>query len=281
MTTMSGKRCVVTGGNVGIGKETVRGLARAGAEVILACRDTAKGEAARSEVVASVPGAKVEVVRLDLADTGSIKAFATEVREMAPQLDVLVNNAGVWTRTRNTTRDGFESTFGVNHLGHFLLTHELRGLLEKSPAGRVITVSSALHYRGKMAWDDLMAERSYDGPRAYNQSKLANVLFTAALARHLTGTHITANCLHPGVVATELAREYPKMVMKIVNLFMLTPAQGAETSLFLATSPTVATVTGKYFEKSREKKPAALALDLTAQDRLWSLSEKLLGLPSS
>jgi NAD(P)-dependent dehydrogenase (short-subunit alcohol dehydrogenase family) len=278
MTTMRGKRCVVTGGNVGIGKETVRGLVQAGAEVILACRDTAKGEAARSEVIASVPGARVDVVRLDLADTGSIRAFATEVKEMGPQLDVLVNNAGVWTRTRGTTRDGFESTFGVNHLGHFLLTHELRGLLEKSPAGRVVTVSSALHYRGKMAWDDLMAEHSFDGPRAYNQSKLANVLFTNALARRLAGTRITANSLHPGVVATELAREYPKFVMKIANLFMLTPAQGAATSLFLATSPEVATVSGKYFEKSREKKPSDLALDQASQDRLWSLSEKLLGI---
>jgi NAD(P)-dependent dehydrogenase (short-subunit alcohol dehydrogenase family) len=263
---------IVTGGNTGIGKATARGLVRAGATVVIACRDVKKGEAAKAEIGEG----RVHVMPLDLADTRSIRAFAASFRDRFDGIDVLINNAGMWTRERTTTKDGFESTFGVNHLGPFLLTHLLKDLLR----GRVINVSSDLHYRGKMEWDDLQYEqRRFKGPQAYAQSKLANVLFTFALADRLPG--ITVNALHPGVVATELAREYPQLLMKIASLFLLTPEEGARTSLFLATSPDVATVTGRYFEKSRQKTPARAARSKEDQERLWSLSERLLGIQAS
>ncbi|MFO0603537.1 MAG: SDR family oxidoreductase [Polyangiales bacterium] len=274
---MKGKVCIVTGSNTGIGKETARGLAAKGATVVMACRDVAKAEAARAEVAASTGRDDVAVMPLDLASLASVRAFAAAFRERYPRLDVLVNNAGVWTTARSTTRDGFETTFGVNHVGTFLLTHELLPLLKASAPARVVVLSSTLHFRGKMQWDDLQSERGgFSGPRAYNQSKLANVLFANALARRLEGTGVVVNSVHPGVVATELVRDYPKLLVKIFQLFLLTPAQGAACSLFVAADPSVEKVTGKYFEKSREVTAAAAARDVAAQDRLWELTESLI-----
>ena len=275
---MQGKVCIVTGGNTGIGKETARGLAQRGATVVLACRDVEKATAARDDIAKSTGRSDVEVEALDLGSAASIRAFAARFKEKHARLDVLVNNAGVWATSRGTTSDGFESTFGVNHLGTFLLTQELLPLLKSSAPSRIIVLSSALHYRGKMVWDDLQYERrSYSGTSAYNQSKLANVLFTIALAKRLEGTKVTVNAVHPGVVATELSRNFPRLLMKIANLFMLTPEQGAACSLHVATAPELSGVTGQYFEKSRIKAPAKAALDEAAQERLWELSESLLG----
>jgi NAD(P)-dependent dehydrogenase (short-subunit alcohol dehydrogenase family) len=269
MDTMTGKLCLVTGGNTGIGKATVRGLARLGATVLLASRDRARGEAARAEI-----GGAVEVLDLDLASLASVRRAAAEVRARG-RLDVLVCNAGVWTRRRSTTRDGFELTFGVNHLGHFLLVQELVDLLRASAPSRVVVVSSNEHYRGEMVWGDLMFERrAYRGPTAYRQSKLANLLFTAALARRLEGSGVIANALHPGVVTTELAREYPRAIMKLVDLFLVSPEEGARTSLHLASAPVA--VSGRYFVRCREKRPSARALDQADQERLWRLSEQLI-----
>jgi NAD(P)-dependent dehydrogenase (short-subunit alcohol dehydrogenase family) len=214
---------------------------------------------------------------LDLGSLASVRAFAAAFRERYPRLDVLVNNAGLWTTSRSTTKDGFETTFGVNHVGTFLLTHELLPLLKAGAPARVVVLSSKLHFQGKMQWDDLQSERgSFSGPRAYNQSKLANVLFANALARRLEGTGVVVNSVHPGVVATELARDYPKFLVKIFHLFLLTPAQGAACSLFVATDPSTEKVTGKYFEKSREVTAAAAARDVAAQDRLWELTEAMI-----
>ena len=278
MKTHAGKVSIVTGANTGIGKETARGLAAAGGTVVLAVRDSAKGEAARADIVSTTKNEDVVVMELDLAKKSSIRAFARAFEAKYDRLDVLVNNAGVWTRSLQKTEDGFETIFGVNHLGTFLLTRELQPLLERSAPARIVVVSSGLHYRGKMEWDDLQFERrSFGGTTAYNQSKLANVLFTKALARRLLGTGVTVNALHPGVVATELTRELPSFVKKIAGLFMLTPADGAKTSLHVALSNDVASTTGAYFDKSREKKAAPAALDEAAQERLW-LSEELLGL---
>ena len=275
---MQGKVCIVTGGNTGIGKETARGLAQRGATVVLACRDVVKAGAARDDIARSTGLRNVEVEALDLGSTASIRAFAERFKAKHARLDVLVNNAGVWTTSRGATSDGFESTFGVNHLGTFLLTQELLPLLKSSAPSRVVVLSSALHYRGKMGWDDLQYERrKYSGPAAYSQSKLANVLFTIALARRLEGTKVTVNAVHPGVVATELARDFPRLLMKIANLFMLTPEQGAACSLHVATAPELSGVTGQYFEKSRIKAAAKASLDEAAQERLWELSERLLG----
>ncbi len=275
---MNGKIAIVTGSNTGIGKETARGLAQRGATVVLACRDAAKAEAARDDIARTTGRADVTAIPLDLASAASIRAFAERFRAEHARLDVLVNNAGVWPSARVTTAEGFESTFGVNHLGTFLLTRELLPVLRKSAPARVVVLSSALHYRGAMVWDDLQFERrKFSGSTAYNQSKLANVLFTKALARRLDGAGVTVNAVHPGVVATELSREFPRWLVKIASLFMLAPAEGAACSLFVATAPELAKVTGEYFEKSRAKKAAAAARDEAAQEKLWTLSEELLG----
>jgi NAD(P)-dependent dehydrogenase (short-subunit alcohol dehydrogenase family) len=278
-TNLEGKVCVVTGSNTGIGKETARGLLARGATVVLACRDIAKAEAASAELSASAKG-RVRAMPMDLASFASIRSFASAFRAEHKQLDILVNNAGVWTTERTTTKQGFETTFGVNHLGTFLLTQELLPLVHTAPAGRIVVLSSALHYRGNLVWEDLHFEkRKYNGPVAYNQSKLANVLFTNALARRLSetpGNRVTVNAVHPGVVATELARDYPPFLIKIFHLFLLSPAEGAACSLHVATSPDVAGVSGAYFEKSKAKKASDKALDVDAQERLWTLTEKLI-----
>lgn len=273
---MNGKVCIVTGGNTGIGKETARGLAQRGAKVVLACRDTARGEAARDDIARSTGRKDVEVIALDLGSKASIRAFGERFRAAHERLDVLVNNAGVWRSSRGTTEEGLEATFGVNHVGTWLLTQDLLPLLKKSAPSRVVVLSSKLHYRGRMDWEDLQFERrKYGTTAAYAQSKLANVLFTKALARRLEGTGVTVNAVHPGVVRTELMRDYPKLLVKIFTLFLLTPEQGAECSLHVATAPELAGVTGEYFEKSRIKPAAAEALDEAAQERLWALTEAL------
>jgi NAD(P)-dependent dehydrogenase (short-subunit alcohol dehydrogenase family) len=279
MKSLAGKVTIVTGANTGIGKETARGLAERGATVVLAVRDVAKGEAARADILDSTGSADLVVMPLDLASRRSIEAFAAAFARKFDRLDVLVNNAGVWTRTRQTTEDGFETTFGVNHLGTFLLTRELLPILERSAPSRVVVVSSGLHYRGKIDWDDPMFERrAYGGVKAYNQSKLANVLFAKALARRVERKGVTVNALHPGVVATELTRELPSFMRKLAGLFLMTPEEGAATSLHVATSPATRATTGAYFEKSRVKEASKDALDVEAQERLWELSERLLGL---
>ncbi|WP_437479259.1 SDR family oxidoreductase [Sorangium sp. So ce1014] len=275
---MNGKVCVVTGGNTGIGKETARGLAQRGATVVLACRDVGRAEAARDDIARTTGRGDVEVIALDLGSKASIRAFGEKLRAKHDRLDVLVNNAGVWQRSRSTTQDGIEATFGVNHVGTWLLTQELLPLLKRSAPSRIVVLSSAVHYRGQMGWDDLQFERrKYSSFAAYCQSKLANVLFTKALSRRLEGTGVTVNAVHPGVVATELSRDYPKLVLKLLSLFMLTPEQGAACSLHVATAPDRAGVTGEYFEKSRIKPAAAAALDEAAQERLWKLTEALAG----
>jgi NAD(P)-dependent dehydrogenase (short-subunit alcohol dehydrogenase family) len=276
---LNGKIAIVTGSNTGIGKETARGLARLGATVVLAVRDIEKGEAARRDIEGSVPGALLAVRALDLADTTSIRAFAAGFKRDFARLDILVNNAGLSPTKRSTTKDGFETTFGVNHLGTFLLTHELLDVLERSAPARVVVLSSALHYRGKLEWNDLQfAQRRYRGLAAYSQSKLANVLFVKALARRLAGKGVTVNAVHPGVVATELARDLPRPLVKLLHLFMISPEKGAQCSLDVATRPELGQVSGEYFEKSATKPVARLARDQAAQERLWKISEELLGL---
>lgn len=273
---MKGKVCIVTGSNTGIGKETARGLAERGAKVVMACRDVQKAEAARDDIAKTTGRDDLEIMALDLGSKASIRAFAERFRGRHDRLDVLVNNAGLWPTSRSTTKDGLETTFGVNHVGTHLLTMELLPLLKKSAPSRVVVLSSGIHYRGKIDWDDLQFEkRKYGATAAYAQSKLANILFTKALARRLEGTGVTVNAVHPGVVATELARDYPKILVKLFGLFLLTPEKGAACSLHVATAPELAGVTGEYFEKSKIKLPLPAALDEAAQERLWALTEKL------
>ncbi len=273
---MNGKVCIVTGSNTGIGKETARGLAQRGAKVVLACRDLDKAEAARKDIAATTGRDDLEVMALDLASHASIRAFAEQFAARHDRLDVLVNNAGLWPTSRGTTTDGLETTFGVNHVGTFLLTQELLPLLRRTAGARIVVLSSKLHYSGKMVWDDLQFERrKYSPTAAYNQSKLANVLFTKALARRLERFDVTVNAVHPGVIATELARGYPKFLVKIFHMFLKSPEQGAACSLHVATAPELAGVSGQYFEDSRSKPAAKASLDEAAQEELWTLTEGL------
>jgi NAD(P)-dependent dehydrogenase (short-subunit alcohol dehydrogenase family) len=235
---LKGKTALVTGSNSGIGWATARALAADGARVILGCRNLHKAEDARESILKIHPKATVEVISMDLANIMNIKSAAEVLKRRFSQLDILINNAGVMSLTRQETREGFEMTFGVNHLGTFTLTQALLPLVKAAPEGRVVTLSSKLHYRGHMHWDDLNYKaRPYKGWEAYNQSKLANVLMTKALARRLQGSSASAFAAHPGVVATQLGRDYPGWLMSIAKLFMVTPEKGARTSLYVATEP--------------------------------------------
>jgi NAD(P)-dependent dehydrogenase (short-subunit alcohol dehydrogenase family) len=275
---MQGKTVLVTGANQGIGKATAIALAAKGAHVVLVARNAEKGHAALAEVQAAGSGG-AELIVADLSSQEQVRRAAAELKARHQRLDVLVNNAGVYVPERHTTVDGLEETFGLNHLGYFLLTRELLDVLQATPGARIVNVSSEAHRGAKMRWDDLQFERTpYGGFKAYGQSKLANVLFTYELARRLEGTGVTANCLHPGVIGSGFGQTYGSalsILVKIARPFMLSPEEGARTSVYLASSPEVAGVTGKYFSKCKAVKSNAVSYDVQSQQKLWSLSEQL------
>ena len=281
-TSMNGKTCLVTGANQGIGKETALALARMGGTVVMVSRDRAKGEAALADVRSRAGNGSVELMVADMASLDSIRALAKEFRAKHAALHVLVNNAGAYNTHRSTTKDGFETTFGVNHLAYFLLTDLLLDLLKASAPSRIVSVSSTAHVGGKMNFDDLQAENGYSGMRAYGQSKLANVLFTYELARRLEGTGVTANVLHPGVVRTGFGKNNGGVVgplfavfQRVGRPFFISPEQGAETSIYLASSPEVEGVSGKYFTKCKDVPSNAISYDEDAAKRLWEMSEAM------
>jgi NAD(P)-dependent dehydrogenase (short-subunit alcohol dehydrogenase family) len=275
---LTGKVALVTGANTGLGLETARGLLAQGATVVLACRDLVKGETARAELVASTGNPNAVLLALDLANVARIRKFVAAFEAKFQRLDVLVDNAGVWPRTRRKTVDGFELTFGVNHLGTFLLTTLLLPVLERSAPSRVVVLSSSLHAKAQVDFDDLQFKvRKHQGAIAYGQSKLCNLLFTFALARRLQGRGVTVNAVHPGVVATELSREAPQAAQQAAG--KLTPAQGAVGPVHLATSAELEGVSGAYFEGTARKTPAPQSLDAAAQETLWAVSLALLKLP--
>ena len=222
--------------------------------------------------------AKVDLFVADMSSQKDIRRVANEYREKHDRLDVLVNNAGAVIMERATTADGLEATFATNHLGYFLLTTLLLDLLKKSTPARVVSVSSDAHRNGKMVWDDLQGEKSFSGFGAYAQSKLANALFTVELAKRLEGTGVTANCLHPGVIASQFGRNNKGIMgffVRVAAPFMASEEEGAKTTVFLASSPDVEGVTGKYFKKCRAVDPSPAARDETAAARLWTVSEEL------
>lgn len=272
---MKDKICIVTGGNSGIGKATVAGLARRGATVVSACRSVDRGEAALAEVAAETGSKALHVMKLDLASLASVRAFAAAFAARFARLDVLVENAGVMTARRQLTVDGLEMDFGVNHVGHFLLTDLLLPILRESAPSRIVVVSSNLHATGKLDCDDLASERAWSG--AYPRSKLANLLFVHSLAKRLVGTGVVVNALHPGVVSTELARDFPVPVRLLAKWLFKSPARGARTSLYLASAPEAAAVSGRYFVDAKEKTPSKLALDDALAERLWTATERLVG----
>ena len=283
---MTGKTCIVSGASSGIGLETAVGLAKLGALVVMTSRNQAKGESALTYVKNRSGSDSVELMLVDFSSLNSIRGFAEEFKMGHDRLDVLVNNAGGINTSRSETLDGFETTFGVNHLGYFLLTNLLLDTLKASAPSRVVSVSSRAHLRPKgMNFDDLNSEQSFSAMGSYGQSKLANVLFTYELSRRLEGTGVTANCLHPGVVRSGFAQNNGSLVAFAVKAFYTlgrpftkSSAQGAETSTYLASSPEVEGVTGKYFDNSAETPSSRASHDEEEQRRLWEISEQMTGL---
>ncbi len=281
MSELSGKTVLLTGFTQGIGKETAIGLAKKGASLVLVARDPARAEAAANDVRAQAAGSAVEVMIADLSSLASIRKLAAEFLAGHDRLDVLVNNAGGINTSRKVTGDGFEMTFAVNHLAYFLLTNLLLDAIRKAGDGRIVNVASEAHRQGRIHFDDLQLEKGYGSFKAYGQSKLANILFTRELARRLDGSGVTANSVHPGVVRTGFGRGdggWLALGVKIAGAFFLSPEQGAATSIYLASSPEVARVSGKYFSKCKEKTPSRRAQDDEVARRLWDVSAKLTGL---
>lgn len=281
---MRDKLCLVTGANSGIGRATAEELARRGATVVMLCRDRGRGEAARARIASRVDGARLELLIADLGSQRSVRRAAEEFKSAHPRLDVLINNAGVFWGRRQVTGDGLEATFAINHLGHFLLTQLLEEELKASAPSRIVNVSSSAYKAARLNLADLQSERGYDAMRAYGNSKLANILFTYELARRLDGSGVTANCLHPGVVRTRIGRNAPPLIwlfFLVMKPLLLSPAKGAATTVYLAASPEVERVSGKYFVKQVPQPTAARTYTEETARRLWELSEKLADLTAA
>ncbi|MEO7218815.1 MAG: SDR family oxidoreductase [Gemmatimonadaceae bacterium] len=282
-TSMSGKVCVITGANSGIGKEAARRLAELGAHVVMVCRNRERGAQAKVEidraVVASRSTGSTELIIADLSLQADVRRAAQEVLAAHPAIDVLINNAGAALKHREITADGIERTFAVNYLAYFMLADLLLPGLRARGSARIINVASAAHGRGKIDFDNLQGERRYSALSMYSNSKLEDVMFTYALARRLAGSDVTVNTLHPGVVATGIWRQAP-ILNTIGKWFMISPEKGARTIVFLAASPDVAKVSGRYFDKCEAVKTTALSQDVSIQEKLWSESVSLTGVGS-
>lgn len=288
MTDMTGKTVVITGANAGIGLETAAGLARRGARVVGVARDRRRGEVAVAVIEGRLnrggtearPAGSVELAVADLSSMAQVRSLAEELRRRCPRIDVLVNNAGLIRDRREETVDGFETAMAVNHLAPFLLTALLRSVMETTAPARVVNVASRAHLRARLDVDDLQSRQAYDPWVVYGNTKLANVLFTRELARRLAGTGVTANCLHPGVVRTRFAADgdtgFPfSLAVALARPFFLSPAAGAATSIYLASSPEVAETSGEYFVRCRLAPTSADGRDTELARRLWERSEEL------
>ncbi|XP_077167417.1 retinol dehydrogenase 14 [Paroedura picta] len=291
--SMEGKTVIITGANSGLGRATAAELLRQHARVIMACRDRGRAEEAARELRAELGlcargggecRGELLVRELDLASLRSVRSFCHQVLQEQPRVDVLINNAGIFQCPYTKTEDGFEMQFGVNHLGHFLLTNLLLGLLKSSAPSRIVVVSSSLYKYGEINFDDLNSELSYNKSFAYSRSKLANLLFVRDLARRLEGTGVTVNALHPGIARTNLGRHVhiPLLVKPLLNLvswaFFLSPLEGAQTSIYLASSPEVEGISGKYFGNCKEQSLLPKATDDLVARKLWDISEVMVGL---
>ena len=276
---MSGKTCVITGASGGIGLETAARLGALGARLVLVGHRRDKGEAALADLRRRVPGVTAEMHAADLARPDEVARLADVLRDAAPRIDVLINNAGAIFARRQATPDGLELTFALNHMGYFRLTAQLLTRLVASAPARIVNVASEAHRGARLDFDDLQCAWGYSGWRAYQRSKLANILFTRELARRLRGTGVTANCLHPGFVATGFG-DNNSGIWRIgvaigKRLAATSVARGAETPVYLAASPEVADLSGQYFDKSGAREPDAAALNDATAARLWAESERL------
>ena len=281
LSDMTGRVCVVTGANRGIGRATAEGLGRLGATLVLVCRRREDGDAAAAAIGGTGTGPLPEVVEADLSAQAAVRAAAETIRRRHPAIHVLVNNAGAVPRERQETVDGHEAQLAVNHLAPFLLTTLLLPSLRAGAPSRVITVSSTTHHGAVIDFDDLESRRDYDSSEVYAVTKLMNILFTRELARRLEGTGVTANCVHPGAVATKLLADYMRVPVvggALAKTFGVSPEQGADTVVYLAAAPEVARVSGGYFTNRRETRSSPASYDEATARRLWEESERLTGL---
>jgi len=278
---LDGKTCLITGASSGIGRATALALAGMGAQLVLVCRDRGRGENVLAEIAQQTGKTEATLLLGDLAVQCDIRRVAAEFLAIDRPLHVLINNAGVVNLHRSVTADGIESTFAVNHLAYFLLTNLLFERLRRSAPARIVNVASEAHKFAPLDFDDLGNERRYRAMRVYGQSKLANILFTAELARRCAGTGVTANSLHPGAVSTRLGTNngaWTRAVIALLRPFFRSPTDGAATSIYLASSPAVDGVSGKYFANCREKAPSRAASDPDAARRLWEISAQMTGI---
>ncbi len=278
---MKGKICVITGANSGIGKVIARELAALEATVVMVCRSRERGEAALGEIIEKTGNRDVHLVVGDLSSLSDIRRFAAGLGKAYPKIDLLVNNAGAINDSRTETADGYETTFAVNHLGYFLLTDILLKNLKNAGKARIVNVASEASRTGSFHFDDLNLKKGYTPWKAYCQSKLANIAFTYELAERLRGTGVTANCMHPGGVHTNFGRGLTGFmggVMTLFGRFMRTPEKGADTAVWLATSPLLEGTSGKYFHDRKEIRSKAVTYDKEVRRKLWEISEAMTGM---
>ena len=278
---MRGKTVVITGGTSGIGEVAAVALAKMGARIVLVARDKARGEVTLARLRDSAPGVAHSVHYADLLRLVEMKRVAAQIADHELHIDVLINNAGALFATRRTTEDGLESTFALNHMAYFVLTDGLRERLSASASARIINTASAAHQRATLDFDDLQSAKSFGAMKAYSRSKLCNILFTRELARRLRGTGVTANCLHPGFVATRFGDESGALMSWVVwlaKVFAISPARGAQAIIYLASSPNVAKTTGTYFYELVPALPSPAAQDDRSALLLWERSAALAGM---
>ena len=277
MGKLDGKVAIVTGANSGMGMATVQALSDKGAKVIMLCRDKKRGQDALEKLLAENGDRKLDLILCDLGDFDSIRSFVKQVKDKYDRLDILVNNAGFISLDRQETKEGFERQFGINHLGHFLLTTELLDIMGKG--SRIVNVASGAHKTGKIHFDDINLHKGFNVITAYSQSKLANVLFTRELARRVKSRGITVNCCHPGAVAINIGIDrdtgFGKTITGMLKPFFQTPSEGARTAIFLATDESVKKVTGGYFYKCKIAKSSKRAKSKALAKRLYEFSEEL------
>ena len=275
---MKDKICLVTGGTSGIGKCAAIELAKQGAKVVIVGRDPSRGEQAKAEITTAAKGSPVDLMIADLSSKRDVRRLAEEFESKYNRLHVLVNNAGALFSSRQETVDGIERTIATNHLAYFMLAQLLLPVLKWSIPSRIVNVASGAHTFGHIDFEDLQFTKKYSGWAAYSRSKLANIMFTYELARRIDGTGVTANCMHPGAVRTRFFRGFAGISSVAVTLaapFMRSPRKGAETVVYLASSPEVKAVSGKYFKDRKPIKSSPESMDVAAQRRLWEISRQL------
>jgi NAD(P)-dependent dehydrogenase (short-subunit alcohol dehydrogenase family) len=278
---MRGKTVVITGGTSGIGEVAAVALAKMGARIILVARDKSRGDATLARLRDSAPGIAHSIHFADRLRLAEMKRVAARIADREPRIDILINNAGALFATRRLTEDGLERIFALNHMAYFVMTAGLREQLLASSPARIINTASAAHQGATLDFDDLQSAKSFGAMKAYGRSKLCNILFTRELARHLHGTGVTANCLHPGFVATRFGDQSGVLMSRLVWLakfFAISPAKGAETIVYLASSPDIVETTGQYFYKSVPTTPSSWAQDDRSALLLWQRSAALAGM---